>query len=202
MGKTTAAAAAALLAAAALAVFPARAAEFDSGDVLTLDEALAEALENNRELQEARAGVGISGGEWKEARASRGFTAKLQGGWRRVEDAVTFRSLFLTPRTNFISLNQSPPPDILIGDAPAGASDSVLLTYEPTVASVQVSEKETRTLDFVVTKPLYTFGRLGGRVKVSRLGHERDLLEVKRVRLKVTGEVKEAFFNVLLADEG
>ncbi|MEW6200651.1 MAG: TolC family protein [bacterium] len=168
--------------------------EITSGDVLTLDEAIRIALEGNREMQETIENLGISRNEVREARAAGGFNAAFQGGLRRVEDAVSFSMLSFQQTGYFY--NSASPTTLDITTTP-----SAMPLLMPSLAQVQVSQKETRTLDFVITKPLYTFGKISGAVRISRLSHERSELEVRRVRLKVAQEVREAFYGTLLAQE-
>ncbi len=191
--------------------------------VITIENAIEIALENNRELIEAKQNLPASLNRLRKAKSAKGFTLKLQGQYSITEEGINFTSIDPTP--NFVMLtdgNQNPvnliniqtnQPLTLINpqtgqpflNPQTGQPFTNLITapaWPPKTITASFADKEQKNLVLNISQPLYTFGKISGGVKISQLGYESDILNVEKIKQKVILEVKKAYYYRLLAEEG
>ncbi len=176
-----------------------------SGDVLSLNEAINVAMENNKEIAEARQGVAVSRHKVGEAKAAGGVSFGLQGQVSRTEETTEMTSAAPTPAY----YDTTSPFDYMGGNPsytpptnPADMSHTITtLTGPVKTSSITVGEKESKNVVFTLQKPLYTFGKISRGISIAEIGYRSEELNLLRVGQKVILDVQTAYYYCLLAEE-
>jgi len=175
--------------------------ELSSGDVLSLEEALSVAYENNREIIEARQQAGISRQDVKEAKSNKGFSMGFQGSYRQVEDEMSFPATVPNPTYNELADTGQ---GIIVNPSasPADCADGdCVVTFPPTVINSAIGEKVNKDVNLVISRPLYTFGKIEGAISISKLKQESDRIGIDLAVNNVYYQVREAYYSCMLTDD-
>ena len=161
---------------------------------LSLEESIKIATQNNRDIQTAVHDFKISGKKIAETKAQFGFNVKLDGNWQRVHDSTSFTTLTYDPMD--ISGMFAPGTLVLPAGTPLYVANPM-----PTMNSMPLNKKNSRTMDVTLSKPLLTFGKKPNSLAAMRRGMNISELDVERIELDITMNTVESFFNFLLAKQ-
>ncbi|UCH35015.1 MAG: TolC family protein, partial [Armatimonadota bacterium] len=137
---------------------------------LTLDDAIATALELNPRLHEAEQNLRAARATVVQARAGKSLTANLEVVRTHVSDVAEFVLPVPAPPPEYISFEQ-----------------------------VTFGRKDQTQGTLTVAKPLYTGGAVPAAVRQASAGVSAQSEQLTRVRQSVVNDVKQAYYGVLLA---
>jgi HAE1 family hydrophobic/amphiphilic exporter-1 len=145
--------------------------------VLTLDQALALAAAQNRDIQKAIEYQKWVQGKYVEERAGALPTASFSGSALRTSDNSTSKLY-----SKLLGGGGGGGDSFDFGDAFGGRTD-------------------TRSATFQVTQPIFTWGQVGAAIRAAKMGFNLADSQLKRYRQAVVKDVSAAFYDVLLARE-
>jgi hydrophobic/amphiphilic exporter-1 (mainly G- bacteria), HAE1 family len=148
--------------------------------VLTLEDALAIAAAQNRDVQKAVEYQKWVQGKYVEERAAAMPQASFSGNVLRQFD--NSQSKLFREFTGFGA-----------GDAPAGDG--------PDFGDIFGGRQDVRMAELRVSQPIYTWGQVGAAIRAARIGFELADAQIRRFRQAVTKDVSTAFYDVLVARE-
>jgi outer membrane protein len=190
----------------ALAALPAYAqqTEFSLNDsnLVTLDKAIEIALQNNYELKQAAFETQISKSKVGEAKSARGFGLSLSGNYAYTINGQSVSLPVYSPvllSTNADYLAGDPFKTIVVVDPVTFATSTPLVAGKMTLMSL-VSQEQIGA-NFIVKKPIWTFGKIENNIKLNRLGVQSSSLDERIERLSVGLKVRQAYYQYLLALE-
>ena len=170
------AAGAALLALATIAAGEARAQDRAADTkTITLEEALAIASQQNRDVQKAIEYQNWVHGRFVEERASALPQVTVSGSLVRQFDDTQSR---------------------LFGSVPGFGSAG-----GPNLQEIFGGRQDVRVLELKMTQPLFTWGQVGAAVRAARVGYALAEGQLRRYRQAVAKDVSTAFYDALLARE-
>jgi HAE1 family hydrophobic/amphiphilic exporter-1 len=146
--------------------------------VVTLAEALAIADAQNRDIEKAREYRQWVEGKYLEERAA-GLPQ------------ATFRATLLRQFDD----SQS---KLFQGFAPGGGSGA---SESPDIGEIFGGRQDVRFVDFIVTQPVFTWGKVGAAIRAAKMGFSFSDQQLRRFRQAVAKDVTTAFWNVLAARE-
>jgi outer membrane protein TolC len=150
--------------------------------MLTLDEALSIALENNRDILKAQEYRNKVMGIYVEQRASALPQLTMTGNANRSWDQALAERQSTTIETA----------EIAVGP----------FTLPRTRISITVPPDATdKTVSAILTQPLYTWGQIGAAVKAAKFGIASADDQLRTFRQAALRDVSAAFYDVLLAKE-
>ncbi len=145
--------------------------------VLTLDQALALAAAQNRDVQKA-----IEYKKWVEGKYLEERAAALPHG--------TFTASFTRTFDNTTS-------KLFSGFMPEGGGSE----DSPDLGSIFGGRQDVSSASFGVTQVLFTWGQVGAAIRAAKLGFDYSDEQLRRFRQAVIKDVTGAFYNVLAARE-
>ena len=152
--------------------------------VLTLEQALAIAAAQNRDVQKAIEYKNWVQGKYVEERAAALPQGTFTTSYTRTFDDTTGK-LF----SGFMEG----------GDSGSGSSDSSGDT--PNLGEIFGGRQDVVTGSFGVRQVLFTWGQVGAAIRAAKLGFEFSDQQIRRFRQAVVKDVTGAFYNVLAAKE-
>jgi HAE1 family hydrophobic/amphiphilic exporter-1 len=149
--------------------------------VLTLDEALALAAAQNRDIKKAVEYQRWVEGKYIEERASALPRTSFTGNVLRTFDDSQSK-LF----RNFL---------------PSGSGSSSSSSSSTDIGEIFGGRQDVRSAQLQVTQALYTWGQLGAAIRAAKLGFNLADSQIRRFRQAVVKDVSTAFYDVLAARE-
>jgi outer membrane protein len=144
---------------------------------LTLQEAVARAVATSEEVEMARAQRSLAGAQITQARA---------GAFPQVTGGVVYNR---TLASIFDNIQLGPPPEP--GEEPAGNP----------FAGLPFGQRNTWNASLQLAQPLYTGGRVGTALAIARNVRSAAELQVEEAEAEVALQVRNAYFQTVLADE-
>jgi HAE1 family hydrophobic/amphiphilic exporter-1 len=160
----------------------AKAATLAGVKVLTLEQALAIAEVQNRDIQKALEYKHWVQGKYEEERAFALPQASFSGALLRTFD---------NSQSKLFS-------GFLPGDGAGSGSGS---DTGPDIGEIFGGRQDVRSAEFRVTQVVFTWGQVGAAVRAAKLGFSYSDQQIRRFRQAVTKDVTTAFYNVLAARE-
>jgi hydrophobic/amphiphilic exporter-1 (mainly G- bacteria), HAE1 family len=154
---------------------PARGVEVSS-KVLTLDEALARAAEQNRDVQKAREYQRWVQGKYIEERSA-------------VLPDVTFG---VTALRQFDDTQSKLFKDFSFGDSGGEGAE---------IGEIFGGRQDGRVLQVSVSQPVFTWGQIGAAIRAARVGFRFADAQLRQFQQAVARDVATAYFDVLVAKE-
>ena len=146
---------------------------------LTLEEALAAAAMQNRDIQKAIEYQKWVKGKYLEERASAFPQGTFTGSWTRTFDNSQSK---------------------LFSSFMGGGSDSSSGSGDTSgIAEIFGGRQDIQTANFGVTQPLFTWGQVGAAVRAAKLGFGVADEQLRRFRQAVAKDVSTAYYDVLVA---
>jgi HAE1 family hydrophobic/amphiphilic exporter-1 len=146
--------------------------------VLTLEQALAIAAAQNRDVQKA-----IEYKNWVEGRYVQERAAALPQG--------TFTA-------NFTRTYDDTTSKLFSGFMGGGSGSS---GDTPDLGEIFGGKQDVSTANFGVTQVVFTWGQVGAAIRAAKLGYDYSDQQLRRFRQAVIKDVTTAFYNVLAARE-
>jgi len=146
--------------------------------VLTLDQALAIAAAQNRDIQKA-----IEYKHWVEGRYVQERSAALPQGTFRADFTRTYDDTMSKLFSGFM------------GDGSGGSGDT------PDLGEIFGGRQDISVASFGVTQVVFTWGQVGAAIRAAKLGYEYSDQQLRRFRQAVIRDVTGTFYNVLAARE-
>jgi HAE1 family hydrophobic/amphiphilic exporter-1 len=146
--------------------------------VLTLDQALAVAAAQNRDIQKA-----VEYKHWVEGRYVQERSAALPQGTFGASFARTFDDTTTKLFSGFM------------GDGNGGSGDT------PDLGEIFGGRQDVSVASFGVTQVVFTWGQVGAAIRAAKLGFDYSEQQLRRFRQAVVKDVTAVFYNVLAARE-
>lgn len=161
-------------------------------DNLTIDDAIAIALQNHRSMQVSQASLDMAEAQYQQAMAAFkphvGFDAGLQ---RADQDRTfTFKGTVMTPAMDLSSLFNAPPGYVLLPSQPL-----------PMDLKVEMFARDTAQANLNLSYPLYTGGKKEAVVGMARKGVEIAREEKRKTELDVVRDVRKYYDGAILAGQ-
>lgn len=156
---------------------------FSSALTLDLKMAVDTGLKNNQELKAAQE---------KLKAAESGKAVARSAFFPAIEAKATYTYMGVVPEADMSAMGYTPLPT---------STDPYRHTHTFETYTIQMARQNNYDASISLTQPIFMWGRLCNSYELARIGLEMERENYKKTRIKVIGDIKNAFYSFLLAKE-